>query len=71
MPVETEKEIKDLLQALFKKHDKDDSDSIDQNESKFLFAELLVQEFGISVVEEFGDNVEEKFAEYFKQADLN
>lgn len=55
MPVETDEEIKALLEALFNKHDKDHSDSIDADEAKFLFAELLVQEFGISVVEEFGD----------------
>jgi hypothetical protein len=71
MPCETDEEIKALLDALFLKHDKDESNSIDASESKFLFAELLVQEFGISVVEEFGDNVEQKFADYFKQADLN
>ena len=47
------------------------SESIDQSEAKFLFAELFAQEFGISVVEEFGDNVEAKFIEYFKQADTN
>lgn len=71
MPAETEQEIKALLDALFKKHDKDESDSIDAQEAKFLFAELLVQEFGISVVEEFGSDVEQKFAEYFIQADSN
>ena len=46
------------MDTLFRKHDKDESDSIDSSEAKFLFAELLVSEFGISVVEEFGDGVE-------------
>ena len=67
----SDEEIKTLLNTLFTKHDKDQNDSIDQDEAKFLFAELLVHEYGISVVEEYGGNVEKKFAEYFKQADLN
>ena len=69
MSGENTERIKQVVDELFRKHDKNNDQEIDRDEARNLFAELFTMQYGTSVVDEYGTDAEKVFQNTFDVVD--